>query len=136
MIKKNFDQKKESKPTNTNNSNMPTNSHKHTRFNDNNNIQHEAKSTSNNNRKNSVSSSDEESVNELDDSPFDSVYAININNNDVSSTELRVQVTSPNTQPYYLLGLLDTGAGGAYIKRSALAHIDHTVEDAVVQLQG
>ncbi len=134
--KKDFHQKKKSKPKNTNNRNTQNNNNKHTRFNDNNNIQHEAKSTSNNNKKNSASSSDEESVNELDDSPFDSVYAININNNDVSSTELRVQVTSPNKQPYYLLGLLDTGAGGAYIKRSALAHIDHTVEDAVVQLQG
>lgn len=43
---------------------------------------------------------------------------------------------SSNHQCKYVLGLLDTGASGVYIKREALKNINHTLESTPIRLQG
>ena len=59
-------------------------------------------------------------------------------NNDTSnevSTEVRIQCCGNNVK-HLLLGLLDTGATGTFVKREALKGIDHQVEQVNLKVKG
>jgi predicted aspartyl protease len=51
-------------------------------------------------------------------------------------TEIYVYTTSPDSQHTYLLGLLDTGATGFFIKQSVLKTIQHKIQPVDVQVKG
>jgi hypothetical protein len=60
------------------------------------------------------------------------------NNNKESddiSTEIRVQGSKKNVD-HILLGLLDTGATGIFVKRMALKNIDHHLKEVNIQVKG
>ena len=80
--------------------------------------------------------SEDESVNQIEESPYTrEVFTIN-NGNQESTTELKVMVSKEKNQISYLTGLLDTGASGCFIKQTALEKVHHHLENATVQLQG
>jgi hypothetical protein len=55
---------------------------------------------------------------------------------DTVCTEICVYTTSSNSQHTYLLGLLDTGATGSLIKKSALKTIQHKIQQVDIQVKG
>ena len=62
----------------------------------------------------------------------------NKNKNDASnevSTEVRIQCFGNNVK-HLLLGLLDTGATGIFVKRNALKGINHQVEQVNIKVKG
>ena len=61
-----------------------------------------------------------------------------VNNNDDNdlSCEIQVQVQDCQNTNKSLLGLLDTSAHGAYVKRSMLKHAKHIIEDCNIQVRG
>jgi hypothetical protein len=58
-----------------------------------------------------------------------------INPKDNISTEVRIQCFSKNSQ-HLLLGLLDTGATGIFIKRKALSKTEHQVKHMSLKVKG
>ena len=55
---------------------------------------------------------------------------------DEISTEVRIQGAKTTNKDQLLLGLLDTGATGIFVKRAALKNIEHEIKNINIQVKG
>jgi hypothetical protein len=82
--------------------------------------------------------SDEASSSSSEINQIDETFLIQddkiINAKDIISTEVHIQCFSKNLQ-HLLLGLLDTGARGIFIKREALSKIEHQVKQVNLKVK-